>query len=142
METICNYRSFVFYNIFGALIWAGGIPFLGYFLGSVVPGADRYLIPIVLGIIVLSSLPSLFAIFRDRERRDYVIAFFRARMQNPVVRKVVGVFLLLFGLVALVIPFFPFAWVGFFGLELLGLRVLLQEKVRSWRQKRYNTSHE
>lgn len=50
-------RSFVIYNIVGALAWAGGITLLGYFLGTSVPNAEHYLYPIIIGIIVVSFIP-------------------------------------------------------------------------------------
>lgn len=43
-----------------------------------------------------------------------------------------GVALTIFGLVALVIPFFPFAWVGLVGLELLGVRKPLWNRIKTW----------
>lgn len=61
-----EYPKFVIYNIIGAGAWAVGMPFLGYFLGSVIPGIDRYIIPIIAAIIILSILPSLFTLFGRR----------------------------------------------------------------------------
>lgn len=53
-----NYRMFLFYNIIGALLWVFGLVLLGYFLGNVID-VDRYLLPIILVIIILSFLPGL-----------------------------------------------------------------------------------
>ncbi|MBI4132481.1 MAG: VTT domain-containing protein [Candidatus Sungbacteria bacterium] len=134
---LMRYSAFVFYNILGALLWAVGMPLLGYFFGSVIPNPDRYLIPVIIAIVTLSSLPALIQALRDRERRAWVIAFLRKRFyDDPATRKVIGVALVVFGFIALLIPFFPFAWVGFVGLEMLGLRTLFQDKIRSWRQRR------
>ncbi len=52
-----HYGKFLAYNILGGLLWAGLLPLAGYFLGSAVPGAERYVSFIVLAIIVLSVLP-------------------------------------------------------------------------------------
>jgi membrane-associated protein len=41
----------------GALLWGGGVTLAGYFLGAKVPGVEHYLLPISLGIIVISVLP-------------------------------------------------------------------------------------
>jgi len=49
-----------------------------------------------------------------------------------ILKRIIGVILVIFGLVALVIPFFPFAWVAFVGFELLGFRVLFLDKMRMW----------
>ncbi len=58
------YGQFVTYNIIGGLLWAVGIPLLGYFLGSRVPNIDRYLLPIIGLIVVLSILPAAWHLWR------------------------------------------------------------------------------
>ncbi len=52
-----RYRTFFLYNIIGGALWGLGMPFAGYFLGNAVPHIDRYLLPIILGIIFVSVLP-------------------------------------------------------------------------------------
>lgn len=47
-----------------------------------------------------------------------------------ILRILVGLFLVLFGLVALVTPLTPGAWLGFIGLELLGCGFLIPRKIR------------
>lgn len=59
-----KYRSFVTYNLFGAFIWGVGMVLAGYFLGKIVPNADKYVIWIVLAIITISILPVLYNIFK------------------------------------------------------------------------------
>jgi membrane-associated protein len=54
-----NYRKFFTFNILGALLWAVGLALLGFFLGTSVPGIDKYITPIVILIIILSILPIL-----------------------------------------------------------------------------------
>lgn len=63
------YRLFVLYSIIGALAWAVGLTVLGYFLGELIPAEqlDRYLLPIVLGIIILSILPSAWHLYREMQ---------------------------------------------------------------------------
>jgi membrane-associated protein len=51
------YRTFMKYNILGGLLWSIGMLLLGFSLGSVVPNIDRYILPIVLVIIVISFMP-------------------------------------------------------------------------------------
>lgn len=64
-----RYTAFVTYNIIGAVLWGIGLPAAGYFLGRIIPGIDRYLIPIVILIVVLSFAPGLFPILKDRDQR-------------------------------------------------------------------------
>lgn len=62
-----NYRSFLMYNIIGAFLWTVGLVLLGYSLGSVID-VDRYLLPIILLIIVLSFLPGIIGYLKERRR--------------------------------------------------------------------------
>jgi len=59
-----NYRKFVVYNIVGGFLWAVGLTVLGYLLGSTIPDIDKYIVPIVLGIIVVSLLPPIFHLLK------------------------------------------------------------------------------
>ena len=61
-----HYPTFFSYNLIGGISWTFGLTLLGYFLGSVIPDVDRYLLPIVLAIIVLSVLPSLLHLWQER----------------------------------------------------------------------------
>lgn len=67
-----HYRTFLFYNIIGGTIWAGGFTGLGYFLGSIIPNVDRYLAPLIGAIVVLSFLPPIIHILRER-RKNHLI---------------------------------------------------------------------
>ncbi len=52
-----------------------------------------------------------------------------------IIKWPIGIFLLLFGLVALVTPFTPGAWLGFVGMEILGIMFLLPKRIREpWLQ--------
>ena len=62
-----RYSTFLFYNVIGAVLWAIGLTFLGFYLGNAIPNIDRYLVPIVLIIVIISSLPTLLHLVRHRE---------------------------------------------------------------------------
>jgi|SRR3989344_2537013 len=59
-----RYRTFLFYNIIGGALWALGMPWLGYYLGSTIPNINEYLLPIILIIITLSVAPGLYHMWR------------------------------------------------------------------------------
>ena len=59
-----NYQRFLFFNVIGAILWAVCIPFAGYFLGNIIPGVDKYLLPIIAVIIIVSIAPSAFHIIK------------------------------------------------------------------------------
>lgn len=54
-----HYRTFMTYNLIGGLIWTVGVTLLGYFLGQPIPDVDKYLLPIVIVIVVISIVPSI-----------------------------------------------------------------------------------
>ncbi|MDP3935084.1 MAG: VTT domain-containing protein [Candidatus Giovannonibacteria bacterium] len=62
-----HYPTFFFYNVLGGFFWAIGMTGLGYFLGATIPGVDKYLIPIILAIIIVSILPTLIHIIKNKE---------------------------------------------------------------------------
>jgi membrane-associated protein len=51
------YRTFVTYNLVGGMLWGIVVPVLGYTLGRTVPSIDKYLLPIIFVIVVISVLP-------------------------------------------------------------------------------------
>lgn len=62
-----HYRTFMSYNLIGGFLWTVGITLLGYFLGKVIPAdqIDKYLLPIILGIIVISVIPSVIHLIKE-----------------------------------------------------------------------------
>ena len=63
-----HYKTFITYNIIGGLIWGIGVTLAGYFLGQLIPDVDKYLIPIVLGIIVVSVLPTAIHVLLEMKK--------------------------------------------------------------------------
>jgi membrane-associated protein len=61
-----SYRKFLFWNLLGGIGWSLGVTIAGYFLGSVIPDVDKYLIPIVLLIILVSALPPVIHLYKER----------------------------------------------------------------------------
>jgi membrane-associated protein len=65
-----QYRQFLIYNLLGGSLWAIGVTMAGYFLGSSIPNVDRYLLPIVAIIILISVAPAIYHVLKDQERRQ------------------------------------------------------------------------
>jgi len=61
-----RYRTFVTYNVLGALLWAIGVTLLGYTLGKTVHGIDKYLLPVIIVIAALSAIPVVIEFRRSR----------------------------------------------------------------------------
>jgi membrane-associated protein len=60
-----NYATFFKYNVIGGLIWGVGISFIGFFLGSRIPGIENYLNYIIVAIIATSFIPILIEFVRE-----------------------------------------------------------------------------
>lgn len=59
-------RTFLLWQVLGGAVWTLGITLAGYALGSSIPNVDRYLLPMVALIVVLSLLPVAAETWRSR----------------------------------------------------------------------------
>ena len=63
------YRRFLSYNVFGGIGWVAGMTWTGYFLGSAIPDIKSHIHKVVLVVIVLSVIPIVIEVLRERRRR-------------------------------------------------------------------------
>ncbi|GGS63214.1 MULTISPECIES: DedA family protein [Streptomyces] len=61
-------RVFTVWQIAGGLVWSLGLTLAGYALGSSVPNVDRYLLPLVALIVLVSLIPLAAEVYRGRRR--------------------------------------------------------------------------
>ena len=59
-------RKFFVWNVIGGVLWTDGLFLLGHFLGTSVPDIERYILPLVGLITVLSIAPIVREIFKGR----------------------------------------------------------------------------
>jgi len=78
-----QYKTFISYNVFGGFFWAVGLCLAGFLLGNSIPNVDKYLLPIVLVIIIVSVSPGFYHILKNRNQREEFIAF-----AKNIVRKI------------------------------------------------------
>ena len=62
-------RAFTLWQVVGGLLWTQSLILAGYALGSSVPHLDRYLLPLVAAVVVVSLLPLVTEIRRSRRSR-------------------------------------------------------------------------
>lgn len=67
-------KQFFLWNVIGAIVWVDGILLIGYLLAEQIYSAigdkiDRYILPVVALIILISVLPIFFEFLRDRKAR-------------------------------------------------------------------------
>lgn len=65
--------TFTLYNVIGALLWAVALPVLGFYLGKTIPDVDKYLLPIVGLIVIVSLAPTAIHILKEKENRHKII---------------------------------------------------------------------
>lgn len=70
-----NYGVFLLYNIVGGLLWVVSLTLLGYWLGVKVDNVDKYIIPVVGLIIIISLLPYIKKFLFDAEVRRQIFNF-------------------------------------------------------------------
>jgi membrane-associated protein len=63
------YRMFLPFNMIGGVLWGVGLPLAGFTLGSRVSHIDRYLVPIVVLVIVVSLIPVVLELRRAGRTR-------------------------------------------------------------------------
>src|SRR3989344_589600 len=74
-----KYKRFVIFNLFGGVLWAIGVTSAGYYLGSLIPDVDKYLLPIIGLIIIASILPALHSMLMDAEIRASIFKKIRRK---------------------------------------------------------------
>ena len=63
-------RVFTLWQFVGGLAWAVGVTLAGFALGSRIPSIDKYLLPIVAVVVIISLLPIALEVRRERGRRQ------------------------------------------------------------------------
>jgi membrane-associated protein len=59
-------RTFTVWQVVGGLLWSLGLTLAGYALGSSVPNVDKYLLPMVAVIVLVSLIPVALEVLRSR----------------------------------------------------------------------------
>ena len=69
-----KYTTFLAYNLVGGFVWSIGLTFLGYLLGNAIPPEeiDKYLLPLIGLIILISILPTAFHILKEKDNRTQI----------------------------------------------------------------------
>lgn len=74
-----DYKRFITFNLVGGVLWAIGVTLAGYYLGSLIPDVDKYLLPIIGLIIIASVLPALHHVLVDAEIRASLVKKIRGK---------------------------------------------------------------
>ncbi len=63
-----DFKTFMLYNLIGAIAWIGSIASIAYFLGKQYPWIENYIGYIVIGLIVITAIPVLITYLRNRKK--------------------------------------------------------------------------
>lgn len=72
-----SYGKFLTYNIVGGLLWVLSVTLLGYYLGLIVPNVEKYIIPAIIVIILISISPYIKEFLTNREMRVQAMHFLK-----------------------------------------------------------------
>lgn len=70
-----DYKTFLTYNVIGGILWAICLPLAGFYLGKAISDVDKYLLPIIGFIVVVSILPQAITILKNKEARQHIFSF-------------------------------------------------------------------
>lgn len=62
-----DYKTFLKWNALGGIVWVTLMTLLGFGLGKSVPNIDHYILPIILVIFVLSFVPIVWNVLKERK---------------------------------------------------------------------------
>jgi membrane-associated protein len=63
-----DFKKFMLYNIIGAIAWIGSIASIAYFLGKQFPWIESYIGYIVIGLIVITTIPVLITYLKGKKK--------------------------------------------------------------------------
>ena len=62
------YRQFLTISVLGTVLWVWSMLFIGYFLGTYIPGLDKHIEILVLVVVFISILPGIISWYRERRK--------------------------------------------------------------------------
>lgn len=86
-----EYKRFLAYNMIGGFLWAVGITYAGYYLGALFThmglDIDHVLLPIIALILLVSLLPPVIHVLKDKKQRDTLLALSKKQLDTLFRRK-------------------------------------------------------
>ena len=67
-----DYRKFLFYNVFGGVLWVSSMTLGGYFLGSAIPDIEKKIHYVILIVILVSFIPIFIEMWKARMEKKKV----------------------------------------------------------------------
>ena len=67
-----NFKSFMFFNILGCILWVFSMTGLGYLLGITFPDLQEYLEYIIIGFIIVTFIPVIRLFFKKKDKHRFI----------------------------------------------------------------------
>jgi membrane-associated protein len=83
-----DYRTFITFNVLGAVAWIWSMVGIGYFLGRYIPGIDQHIEIVIIIVVFLSILPGIIGSYRGRRARQQAAAVASADESVVLAQKV------------------------------------------------------
>lgn len=64
-----NHKQFIVFDAIGCIAWTLALVLLGYFVGSRIPGIEKYIEPVLIIVILAVLAPTLYHMFKDPQLR-------------------------------------------------------------------------
>jgi membrane-associated protein len=74
-----NRRQYIAYDAIGCTAWAVSTTLLGYYLGTRVPGIEKYMEPVLVVVILVFLAPTIFHLLRDPKIRTAIASKLKRR---------------------------------------------------------------
>jgi len=71
-----DYKQFALFDAIGDIVWATSITLFGYFVGSRIPGIEKYVEPVLIGIVFITLVPTIYHALKDPKIRGALRAKF------------------------------------------------------------------
>jgi membrane-associated protein len=73
---------YVLFDAIGDICWAILLILLGYFVASRIPGIEHYVEPVLVGVVLLTLIPTLYHALKDPRIRAKFLGIFRKKKNN------------------------------------------------------------
>jgi len=72
-----NRKLFIIFDAIGDIAWTLLITLLGYYVGSRIPHVEKYIEPVLIGVVLVFLAPTLYHVFKDPKIRAAIAAKLR-----------------------------------------------------------------
>lgn len=71
-----NHKQFIIFDAIGDIAWTVGVTLLGYFVGSRIPGIEKYIEPVLIIVVLAFLAPTLYHVLKDPRIRTNIRRWF------------------------------------------------------------------